>query len=360
MRVVFHAPGGERDLDVALRNPDATLHDVLHAVLGGDVPESVAIDGRVVAASARVLDAGLHEGAILSSAADGHTPRTRSGLELVLLTCSDAGRAIPVGAGRWSIGRDGRNRIALDDETISREHCMLELDAEGAGTVEDLGSANGTYVDGTEVTAEESVAAEPGAVIQTGAVAFAVRTAVEDRPLGLDVRRHIGPSGAVAFNRPPRLARAGAPGPVELPTEPGDPPPAHFSIASTLGPLVLAVVMIAITKDIRFALFSLLSPVIGVGTYYESKRRNTKTSARDQQKFREELRALEERVGDAGALERARRWERSPDPGEVLRRAALPSMRLWERRPAHDDFLSLYAGLGDLTWQPATIACSDS
>ncbi len=354
MHVVLRQPEGDRDIEVALRTPEATLHDVLRAALVESVPETVAIDGRAVASSARVADAGLREGAILAhDGVPAHPePPPPSGLELVILTGLDAGRSLPIRAGRWSIGRDASNSIVLDDETISRTHCGLDLDDHGRGAVTDLGSANGTYADGVELAANESAELDEGTVVQIGAVAFAVRTAAEDRPLGLDLRRHIGPAGTIAFNRPPRLAFAAAPAPVEVPAEPGDPPPAHFSIASTVGPLILAVVMVAITRDLRFALFSLLSPVIGIGTYFESKRRSTKTRETDQRKYADDLRELSGHVREAGELERVRRRERGPDPAEVLRRAALPSMRLWERRPQHDDFLSLYAGLGDISWQP--------
>jgi S-DNA-T family DNA segregation ATPase FtsK/SpoIIIE len=353
VHVVLRQRESDRELVVGLRNPEATLHDVLHAALGTTVPEAVAIDGRVVDAAARAVDAGLHEGALLELEPNGTGVATRAHLELAVLTGADAGRTFAIGTGRWLIGRDASNRVALGDETVSRTHCELELDAAGGGAVFDLESANGTLVDGYPVSSGESAAFEPGAVIQLGAVAFTVRApADEDRPRGLDLRRHIGPTGSIAFNRPPRLARAAPPGALEVPDEPGDPPPAHFSIASTVGPLILAVVMVAITRDIRFALFSLLSPVIGIGTYVESKRRNTKTAASDAKKYRGELRALQTQVEDTAAAERARRRDRTPDPAEVLRRVALPSMRLWERRPFHDDFLELYAGLGDIDWRP--------
>src|SRR3954447_9954276 len=350
MHVVLRQTAGDRELEVGLRNPEATLHDVLQAMVD-QVPESVAIDGRVVPSAARVVDAGLYEGAVLALRPDGAAPRPRAGLELVVPAGPQAGRTFALGAGRWSIGRDATNRIVLDDETISRAHAELELDEQGAGRIIDLGSANGTYVDGLEVDGEAALGAE--SVIGLGAVALAVRTAIEDdRPLGLDVRRHLRPSGTVAFNRPPRLSRALAPTALEPPAEPGDPPPAHFSLATTVGPLILAVVMVALTRDIRFALFSLLSPFIGVGTYVESRRRNTLTKQRDLRKYAEDVEAFAEQVDEAGTSERARRWERSPDPAEALRRAALPSTHLWERRPQHDDFLSLFAGIGDLTWHP--------
>ena len=142
--------------------------------------------------------------------------------------------------------------------------------------------------------------------------------------------------------------------PVEVPTEPGEPPPAHFSIASTLGPLVLAVVMVAITKDIRFALFSLLSPVIGVGTYYESKRRrNTKTSARDQRSTARSSAQLQ-------AARRRRRRARAraapgaqPRPGRgAAPRGAAEHAAVGAAAPRTTTSCSLYAGLGDLAWQP--------
>src|SRR3954447_2683026 len=350
MHVVLRQTAGDRELEVGLRNPEATLHDVLQAMVD-QVPESVAIDGRVVPSAARVVDAGLYEGAVLALRPDGAAPRPRAGLELVVPAGPQAGRTFALGAGRWPIGRDATNRIVLHDETISRAHAELELDEQGAGRIIDLGSANGTYVDGLEVDGEAALGAE--SVIGLGAVALAVRTAIEDdRPLGLDVRRHLRPSGTVAFNRPPRLSRALAPTALEPPAEPGDPPPAHFSLATTVGPLILAVVMVALTRDIRFALFSLLSPFIGVGTYVESRRRNTVTKQRDQRKYAEDVERFAEHVDEAGTSERARRWERSPDPAEALRRAALPSTHLWERRAQHDDFLSLFAGIGDLTWHP--------
>ena len=207
MHVVLRQQEGDRELVVGLRNPEATLHDVLHAALGVQVPEAVAIDGRVVDSAARALDAGLHEGAVLELTPNGTGTRSRSPLELAILTGPDAGRTVGVRAGRWTIGRDATNTIVIDDETISRAHCELELDEHGAGTVLDLGSANGTLVDGIEVAAQETAAAELGSVVQLGAVAFTVRSGGEDdRPLGLDLRRHIGPTGSVAFNRPPRLS----------------------------------------------------------------------------------------------------------------------------------------------------------
>src|SRR4051794_1405290 len=174
MHVVPRQPAGDRELEVGLRNPEATLHDVLHALVD-DVPESVAIDGRVVASAARVVDAGLYEGAVLALEPDGGAARRPAGLELVVLAGPDAGRTFALGAGRFSIGRDATNRIVLDDETISRAHAELELDERGAGTVLDLGSANGTYVDGVEV--EEDADVDPDSVIQLGAVALAIRPA---------------------------------------------------------------------------------------------------------------------------------------------------------------------------------------
>src|SRR4051794_11464942 len=356
MHIVVRAAGGDRELDVGLRNPEATLHDLLSAVPGVQASASVAINGRVVASSTRVVDSGLHEGAVVSPAPQRRgagAVKRRPRLELVVLSGLDAGRAYPLAVGRAVIGRDAASTIVLADSTISRAHCELVLDWDARGTIVDLGSANGTLVDGVELHAQEAAAIGPGSVIWHGALAIAVRPATDDdRPVGFDVHGRVGPSGAIAFNRPPRLARAIKPPSLEAPAEPSEPPKPHFSVASAVGPLAIAAVMVMVSGNLQFALFSLLSPIVAVGSYAESRRRGRRTSARDLRRYDADVHEFERRIDEARAVERMRRRERSPDPAEVLRRASLPSTRLWERRPDHDDFLSLFAGLGDVAWEP--------
>ena len=49
--------------------------------------------------------------------------------------------------GETLIGRDPDAPVFLDDVTVSRHHAALHLD-QGQLTVQDLGSTNGTYVNG--------------------------------------------------------------------------------------------------------------------------------------------------------------------------------------------------------------------
>mgnify|MGYP000011631060 CR=1 FL=1 len=50
-----------------------------------------------------------------------------------------------------SIGRDSENAISLRSKTVSRRHAQLTF-AQGRWFIEDLGSANGTFVNGERVT----------------------------------------------------------------------------------------------------------------------------------------------------------------------------------------------------------------
>ncbi len=47
---------------------------------------------------------------------------------------------------RLTIGRRGGNDVVIDDDSISRHHAELRADADGALTLHDLGSTNGTFV----------------------------------------------------------------------------------------------------------------------------------------------------------------------------------------------------------------------
>ena len=72
------------------------------------------------------------------------------------------------------LGREGAGVLALDSPTISRRHARLTVGADTA-TVEDLGSKNGTYVNGTRVTSSMVVA--DGDVVRVGELVFTFRLA---------------------------------------------------------------------------------------------------------------------------------------------------------------------------------------
>ena len=55
------------------------------------------------------------------------------------------------GEGEWVVGRDGGCDLALDDDRVSRRHARLATAGDGRWRLTDLGSKNGTTVDGRPV-----------------------------------------------------------------------------------------------------------------------------------------------------------------------------------------------------------------
>ena len=70
---------------------------------------------------------------------------------LILMKGSSNNRMYKLGKDPVVIGRSVAAGIVLDDDGISREHCRVCCDPEGGVTVEDLGSTNGTWVNGSKV-----------------------------------------------------------------------------------------------------------------------------------------------------------------------------------------------------------------
>ncbi len=57
----------------------------------------------------------------------------------------------PDGPGPWTVGRGEDCRLIIDADTVSRAHACLRRTAEGALEICDLGSTNGTWVNGWRV-----------------------------------------------------------------------------------------------------------------------------------------------------------------------------------------------------------------
>src|SRR5947209_2755174 len=60
------------------------------------------------------------------------------------------GAVIPLEEDRTSVGRDATNRLCLASIWVSRRHCLIERQG-GRVTISDLGSHNGTFVNGVPV-----------------------------------------------------------------------------------------------------------------------------------------------------------------------------------------------------------------
>ena len=63
-------------------------------------------------------------------------------------------RAYDLASARLLIGRESKNDIAVHDVNASRTHAELRFEPQGVWTITDLGSTNGTLVNGREVATQ--------------------------------------------------------------------------------------------------------------------------------------------------------------------------------------------------------------
>ncbi|MGW0190008.1 FHA domain-containing protein [Streptomyces sp. NPDC003362] len=135
----------------------------------------------------------LVDGAVLSLGApadpEPHPEVGDAPARLDVVAGPDAGGVHLLHGGRIDIGRSADADVPLDDPDVSRLHCAVTLDADGRVTVADLGSTNGTTLDGSRV-GSHPVRLAPGALLRLGESALRLAPAG-----GLGARRATAPDG---------------------------------------------------------------------------------------------------------------------------------------------------------------------
>ncbi len=100
------------------------------------------------------------------------------------------GYSVPITHWENVIGRAKSCDIEMDDEGISRNHATLSRDHDGNWTFTDLGSSNGSYVNGRKVRPWKQVKVEPGDEFALGRVACTLfPVSLEEHRNNLELRK---------------------------------------------------------------------------------------------------------------------------------------------------------------------------
>jgi pSer/pThr/pTyr-binding forkhead associated (FHA) protein len=85
--------------------------------------------------------------------------------QIVMRAGPTPGKVFPVSGESFTIGREPGNGIVINDAEISRKHARMSLQGT-TYSIEDLGSTNGTFVNGVRLTAPHAL--RPNEVIAFG------------------------------------------------------------------------------------------------------------------------------------------------------------------------------------------------
>ncbi|MEU0739992.1 FHA domain-containing protein [Streptomyces sp. NPDC006134] len=175
------AHSGAASCDVLVTAPAGTALAAVASALASAVPggDGSGSGAPVLYAGAQRLDAQrctlgeppLIDGAVLCVGAPGdpepHPEAADAPTRLHVVAGPDAGGVHLLHGGRVHIGRSADADVPLDDPDVSRMHCAVTVAADGRVTVADLGSTNGTTLDGARV-GDHPVRFAPGALLRIG------------------------------------------------------------------------------------------------------------------------------------------------------------------------------------------------
>jgi pSer/pThr/pTyr-binding forkhead associated (FHA) protein len=142
--------------------------------------------------------------------------------KFVMRSGPNVGKEYPLEAQEISIGRDATNVIAINDAEVSRRHARMEQRG-SAYVIQDLGSTNGTFVNGTRITGMQVL--NPGDTVSFGEGIVLAYEPVMD--LNATILSSKVPQMAT---QRPAVAPAAAPAPVQVPAPVPARPPASAPV----------------------------------------------------------------------------------------------------------------------------------
>jgi len=123
-------------------------------------------------------------------------------VKLVYFRSDGQRREVKLRDGITVVGRRDDCNIRIPAETVSRRHCQFEV-SEDEVVLTDLGSSNGTFVNGRRIGEDEDVVLKPGDRITIGPATFTVQIDGEPAEIippeqDMALQERLADSGAVA------------------------------------------------------------------------------------------------------------------------------------------------------------------
>ena len=335
MRLLYDGPEGTREVSIT-GDPVASVGE-LAEILGLSPPVAgLWVADQWVAADRRLDEAGVADGARVGICSGPGPDQPGWVLEVVGGLCAGVRR--PLLEKGLRLGRSPDADVTLPGIGLRPQHARREC--RDGRVFAQLGD-------------EEPTAVEASTPLRLGGALVQVSVAPDDRPNRLAAILGRTASGKIAFNRPPRPAPPVPPEPLLAPA--GDPRRStrtvSFGWAALAGPLLVGLLM-AVLYSPYMALFALLSPLMMGANWIDNRRRDRSERRHSRRRTQASMADFQAAAEAAHAEEIRRRRDLHPHLAEAVRRVRQPSIRLWERRPAHDDFMSVVAAHGSRPFTP--------
>lgn len=280
------------------------------------------------------------------------TPPTRTArtatTELAVVGGPDSGHALPLTAGSHTIGRAGAD-LTIGDPALSRLQARIDV-TPGGLVLTDLGSENGTTVDGVRHHADR-VDLPVGAVVTMGQSTLTVRPS-RILPLATSPRG----DGTLSASRSAAPVPAAPETTITVPAPPEPPGRRRVPWVAALMPLPVAL-LLAWFLGPHFLLLGLMSPLLILGNVVSDRVGLRRTYAADTRHHRLAVSRCEQDRDTALAAERRWREATFPDPCAIARIAGTPGAALWGREVRAGSTLPVRIGRGEtgsgVTWSEA-------
>jgi pSer/pThr/pTyr-binding forkhead associated (FHA) protein len=152
-------------------------------------------------------------------------------------------RAIKLTAGETIVGRSRDCDLCIPSSDISRRHCLIAL-VNGEATVEDLSSANGTFLNGVRISGVRKIRADD--MLRIGPLTFTVKfegTQLNIPPVTTATKPQAAPNKSTVSTKTPNLiplvdtdthpSAPTPPPPTKSAPKKTDPPPEKISPAAS-------------------------------------------------------------------------------------------------------------------------------